>query len=67
MDSTTYMEIACNRPKGCHALWVSPDFYFDLQECGMVTFEWGGRIAMFMGLELRPVEEMDRDWKFAAD
>ena len=58
-------DIACNRPRFCHALWVSHEFFFQLMEMGMITYEWDGRIAMFQGLELRPVERLGCDYKFA--
>ena len=60
-------DIACNRPKYCHALWVSHEFYCQLLGMGMITFERDGEIAMFQGLELRPVEHLGRDYKFAED
>ena len=60
-------DIACNRPKHCHALWVSQEFFMQLMELGMITYEWDGRIAMFQGLELRPVEHLGCDYKFAED
>lgn len=61
------MDIACNRPKYCHALWVSHEFYCQLLGMGMITFERDGEFATFQGLELRVVERLGCNYKFAMD
>ena len=60
-------EIATKRPKCCHALWVSHEFYMQLLGMGMITFERDGAIPLFMGLELRVVERLGCNYKFAQD
>ena len=60
------LDIASKRPAICHGLWVSHEFYMRLLEMGMITFERDGEIALFMGMELRVVERLGSDYKFAA-
>ena len=43
-------------------VWISPEFYYDLLEIGMITFDDNG--AYSMGHQLRVVSEMPVEYKF---
>ena len=60
-------DILRDKPDTCTALWISPEFYCDLLEMGLIAFDRDGDAAKFMGLELRVVDQMKTDWVYAAD
>lgn len=45
-------------------VWISPNFYFNLLEVGMVAFSKENQ-PVFMGHELRVIPEMRVEYKFA--
>lgn len=61
MNLIQYFQQDCDK-NAQRPVWISPEFYYDLLEIGMVTFDDNG--AYTMGHQLRVVEEMPVEYKF---
>ena len=63
MDLINAFQLDCIKNDG-KPVWISPEFYYDLQEIGWITFDANSE-PQTMGHQVRVITELPVEYKFA--